>query len=61
MPTVNTGDLVAVKQSGAYGLSASPIGFLSHPMPAEVLVEAGTEPRVIRPRGDFKQPVTLLP
>jgi diaminopimelate decarboxylase len=32
------GDLVVVLQSGAYGLSASPIGFLSHPAPAEVLV-----------------------
>ena len=33
----SSGDLVAVLQSGAYGLSASPVGFLSHPMPAEVL------------------------
>jgi diaminopimelate decarboxylase len=32
------GDLVVVFQSGAYGRSASPIGFLSHPAPAEVLV-----------------------
>jgi diaminopimelate decarboxylase len=32
------GDLVAVFQSGAYGLTASPTAFLSHPAPAEVLV-----------------------
>jgi len=32
------GDLVAVFQSGAYGLTASPLGFLSHPAPAEILV-----------------------
>jgi diaminopimelate decarboxylase len=32
------GDLVAVLQSGAYGLTASPIAFLSHPPPAEILV-----------------------
>jgi len=32
------GDLVAVFQSGAYGLSASPLGFLSHPAPREVLL-----------------------
>jgi diaminopimelate decarboxylase len=32
------GDLVVVFQSGAYGRSASPVGFLSHPLPAEVLV-----------------------
>ena len=31
------GDLVAVLQSGAYGLTASPLGFLSHPGPAELL------------------------
>lgn len=32
------GDLVAVFQSGAYGLSASPLGFLSHPPPLELLI-----------------------
>jgi diaminopimelate decarboxylase len=32
------GDLVVVFQSGAYGASASPHGFLGHPAPAEVLV-----------------------
>jgi diaminopimelate decarboxylase len=32
------GDLVVVFQSGAYGFSASPHGFLGHPLPAEVLV-----------------------
>ena len=34
----DVGDLIAVLQSGAYGLSASPTAFLSHPAPAEVLV-----------------------
>jgi diaminopimelate decarboxylase len=32
------GDLIAVFQSGAYGRSASPLGFLSHPEPVEILV-----------------------
>ncbi len=32
------GDLIAVLQSGAYGLTASPLGFLSHPHPAEILL-----------------------
>lgn len=32
------GDLVAVMQSGAYGRSASPLGFLSHPDCPELLV-----------------------
>jgi diaminopimelate decarboxylase len=31
-------DLVAVFQSGAYGLTASPLGFLSHPAAVELLV-----------------------
>jgi diaminopimelate decarboxylase len=32
------GDLIAVLQSGAYGYTASPLGFLSHPAPAEIVV-----------------------
>jgi diaminopimelate decarboxylase len=32
------GDLVVVFQSGAYGYTASPINFLSHPAPVEILV-----------------------
>jgi diaminopimelate decarboxylase len=32
------GDLIAVFQSGAYGLTASPLGFLSHPPAGEILV-----------------------
>lgn len=32
------GDLVVVFQSGAYGLSASPVSFLSHPAALEVVV-----------------------
>ena len=31
-------DLIVVLQSGAYGLTASPLGFLSHPAPAEILL-----------------------
>jgi len=54
------GDLVAVLQSGAYGLSASPVGFLSHPMPAEVLADGGAA-RLVRPRGTFEQPLAPLP
>lgn len=32
------GDLIAVFQSGAYGMTASPHAFLSHPAPVEILV-----------------------
>ena len=60
LPMPETGELVAVLQSGAYGLSASPVGFLSHPMPAEVLVDQG-ETRLVRKRGSFEQPITPLP
>ena len=38
MAKADVGDLIVVLQSGAYGLTASPTGFLSHPPPAEVLV-----------------------
>lgn len=38
MAEAGVGDLVVVFQSGAYGLTASPTAFLSHPYPAEVLV-----------------------
>ncbi len=44
------GDLVAIFQSGAYGRSASPLGFLSHVSPAEVMVDNGTA-TLIRKRG----------
>lgn len=38
VPAAEIGDYVAVLQSGAYGLTTSPILFLSHPVPPEVLV-----------------------
>jgi diaminopimelate decarboxylase len=38
LPTVEVGDLVVIGQSGAYGASASPQGFLGHPAVTEVLV-----------------------
>jgi diaminopimelate decarboxylase len=38
LPPADVGDLVVVFQAGAYGLTASPTAFLSHPEPAELLV-----------------------
>ena len=38
MARAEPGDLIAVLQSGAYGLTASPTDFLSHPRPVEILV-----------------------
>jgi diaminopimelate decarboxylase len=37
LPHAEPGDLLAVFQSGAYGLTASPVGFLSHDLPQEIL------------------------
>ena len=60
LPSPRPGDTVAILQSGAYGLSSSPVGFLNQPMPAEVLVD-GQDVTLIRPRGTFEQPVTPMP
>lgn len=38
LPRADVGDLVCVLMSGAYGFTASPHLFLSHPLPVEVLV-----------------------
>ena len=38
LPQAEVGDLIVVFQSGAYGLTASPVNFLGHPPPAEILV-----------------------
>ena len=41
LPRLEEGDLVAVHNSGAYGLTASPIHFISHAPPAELMVTDG--------------------
>lgn len=51
LPTAEVNDLIGIFQSGAYGLTASPIHFLSHPTPAEILVDRGRA-QEIRRRGD---------
>jgi len=38
LPSAEIGDFIVVFQSGAYGFTSSPTGFLSHPPPVEVLV-----------------------
>lgn len=38
LPRAEVGDWIVVLQSGAYGYSASPRAFLSHPQPVEILV-----------------------
>jgi diaminopimelate decarboxylase len=51
LPDLSPGDLVAVLNAGAYGLTFSPTLFLSHPAAAEVMVDAGMA-RIVRHRGD---------
>lgn len=41
LPPLRAGDLLGVLRSGAYGPTASPVLFLSHGYPAEVLVHNG--------------------
>lgn len=41
LPRLEEGDLVAVHSSGAYGPTASPVNFISHPVPREILVRGG--------------------
>ncbi len=41
LPEVRPGDILAIPNSGAYGLTASPTRFISHPEPREVLRQGG--------------------
>lgn len=41
LPCVRPGDVLAVPMSGAYGLTASPSRFISHPEPREITVQGG--------------------
>jgi diaminopimelate decarboxylase len=46
LPQAEIGDLVGIFQSGAYGRSASPVGFLSHALPDEIWVDGGQHARI---------------
>jgi diaminopimelate decarboxylase len=62
LPEVRPGDLIGVDRSGAYGPSASPVLFLSHGHPAEVLVLDG-EAHLVRVRDtvdDLLRPQRLV-
>jgi diaminopimelate decarboxylase len=49
LPSAKPGDLVGIFQSGAYGRSASPLGFLSRSTPAEIWIDSEGD-RLIRSR-----------
>ncbi len=48
LPAAEPGDLIGIFQSGAYARSASPLGFLSHPAPVEILVDEGRDEVICR-------------
>ncbi|MCA9151198.1 MAG: hypothetical protein KDA92_17930, partial [Planctomycetales bacterium] len=50
LPTIELGDLVGIMQSGAYSRTSSPMQFLGHPAPPEILIDGGVA-RLIRRRG----------
>jgi diaminopimelate decarboxylase len=52
IPKAEPGDLIGIENSGAYGPSASPVFFLSHGYPAEVMVLNG-EVHLIRERDTY--------
>jgi diaminopimelate decarboxylase len=52
LPQLHAGDLIAVLLAGAYGFTFSPTLFLSHPTPAEVVVEDGVA-QLARARGSM--------
>ncbi len=56
LPNAKVDDLVAVLVSGAYGLTFSPVLFLGHPLPGEVLVD-GVNTKLVRQPG---QPEDIL-
>ena len=59
LPEVKRGDVLAVENVGAYGLSASLIGFLGHPAPEEVVVDgdrAITRSRLLLRREEIPLP-----
>lgn len=41
LPEVEVGDVLAISNSGAYGITASPTRFISHPEPVEILLRNG--------------------
>ena len=53
LPKLQVGDLIAVHSSGAYGVTASPVNFISHKPPTEVLVVGNERRDVSRKLSDI--------
>lgn len=52
LPRLEEGDLIAIHACGAYGPTASPLYFISHPLPREILSLGGQLIDVTRIRGE---------
>ena len=64
LPIVNSGDYLIVCKVGAYGLTYSPVLFISHEIPGEILIK-GNQYFVIRDRSSeltkqFKLPENVV-
>ncbi|HRH78552.1 MAG TPA: hypothetical protein PK129_14490, partial [Cellvibrionaceae bacterium] len=57
--TVQVDDLLAIPNTGAYGLTASLTGFLSHPAPLELVLRRG-EPQAVFQLRTGHAPLNLL-
>ncbi|MCX8071359.1 MAG: type III PLP-dependent enzyme [Candidatus Binatia bacterium] len=53
LPRLSPGDVIAVWASGAYGLTASPWHFISHPPPKEIVVESVSGESLAIDESDF--------
>lgn len=53
LPGIAPGDLVLIRDAGAYSISYSPVCFCGHPTPAEVMVRMNGEVHLTRERGDI--------
>ncbi len=53
LPEIAAGDVIAVHCSGAYGMTASPLMFISHPLPKEILATGSQLRDVSRKLGDL--------
>ena len=53
LPEVRKGDVLAILNSGAYGVTASPTRFISHPEPAEIALVAGQAVDVTESRANW--------
>ena len=54
LPEIAAGDVIAVHNSGAYGMTASPLLFISHPLPKEILAVGDQLRDVSRDFGDLQ-------